>query len=197
MASLTIGALLAAAVVVHGPSSTSRLRRVWRRPGSGANGTAASAPGRWPRRPHEGPAPLDLALVVDLVAAAMDAGAAPVSALQVAATSVGGGVSDRLDPVVAALRLGASWEVAWTQAVDDLLLLRRALHPAGSSGAATATLLRSAADELRAQAWRDAQVAAQRFGVRLLLPLGLCLLPASVLVAVVPVVLSLATSVLG
>jgi pilus assembly protein TadC len=190
VSALAVGLLLAAAVAVLGPSSASRLRRL-RRPGHVAPRGAAE------HRRDESPTLLDLALVVDLVAAAMDAGAAPVPALQAAATAVGGAAADRLDPVVAALGLGAPWEAAWAQAVDDLAPLRRALHPAGSSGAATATLLRSAADELRTQAWREAQLAAQRLGVRLLLPLGLCLLPAAVLVAVVPVVLSLVWSVLG
>jgi pilus assembly protein TadC len=192
VSALCVGLLLGAAVVVIAPSSASRLRRLPRPDHVAPRGAAERR-----RRRDESPALLDLALVVDLVAAALDAGAAPVPALEVAATAVGGALADRLDPVVAALRLGAPWEAAWGQATDGLAPLRRALDPAGSSGAASATLLRSAADELRVQAWREAQVAAQRLGVRLLLPLGLCLLPAAVLVAVVPVVLALVSSVLG
>ncbi len=48
------------------------------------------------------------------------------------------------------------------------------------------TLLRSAAEEARRVARSDAQAAAARLGVRLMLPLGLCVLPAFFAVGVVP-----------
>jgi pilus assembly protein TadC len=53
-----------------------------------------------------------------------------------------------------------------------------------------------AAADVRA-AWRErVELAAARLGVRLVLPLGLAVLPGFVLLAVVPIVLGLAASVL-
>jgi pilus assembly protein TadC len=56
-------------------------------------------------------------------------------------------------------------------------------------------VVRAAAD-LRAARREQAELAAARLGVRLVLPLGLAILPGFVLLAVVPIILGLATSLL-
>ena len=74
------------------------------------------------------------------------------------------------------------------EAVLDLS--RRAGAPAG-------LLLRSEARELRLEARTAAQTAAGRLGVTLMLPLGVCILPAFLIVGVVPLVVSLVSSTTG
>lgn len=71
-----------------------------------------------------------------------------------------------------------------------LLLSRRAGAPAG-------LLLRSDAREMRLEARSAAQAAAARLGVTLMLPLGVCVLPAFLVVGVVPLVVSLVSSTTG
>ncbi len=72
-----------------------------------------------------------------------------------------------------------------------------ALRPAWETGAAPVRLLRSAAREEQRVQVAAATQAAGRLGVRLMLPLALCHLPAFVLVGLVPVLASLARSTVG
>jgi Type II secretion system (T2SS), protein F len=74
---------------------------------------------------------------------------------------------------------------AWVAALDEVLLLAR------DSGLAVAPLLTARAEEERRRQAADARAAAARLGVRVVLPTGLCLLPAFLLLAIVPLVLAL------
>ena len=72
------------------------------------------------------------------------------------------------------------------------------LEASWSTGSAPGPALRGRADQLRRD--RRARTAAgrrARSGVRLVLPLGLCFLPAFVLLGLVPMLLSLAGDLLG
>ena len=62
--------------------------------------------------------------------------------------------------------------------------------------APAAAVVSRAATDLRASQRERTELAAARLGVRLVLPLGLAVLPGFVLLAVAPIVLGLATSVL-
>lgn len=79
----------------------------------------------------------------------------------------------------------------------DIAALRRALGLAVATGAPASGLLAETAADVRRRRHRQAQAAAARLGVRMVLPLGLCSLPAFVAWAVLPVVLSLAGQLLG
>jgi hypothetical protein len=98
--------------------------------------------------------------------------------------------------VVSRLRLGASADEAWARPPPDLVSLARALQLAELSGAPAAAVVSRAATDLRARVRERTELAAARLGVRLVLPLGLAVLPGFVLLAVAPIVLGLATSVL-
>lgn len=81
-------------------------------------------------------------------------------------------------------------------AADEVLAtLGRAFALAELTGAPTATVVSAAATRLRAERHAAARIAAARLGSHLVLPLGLAVLPAFVLLGVVPVVLALATRV--
>ncbi|SNU02595.1 tight adherence protein B [Ruaniaceae bacterium KH17] len=70
-------------------------------------------------------------------------------------------------------------------------LVERVLEPAWTDGANPVPLLVGAAASVLARSDRAAREAAERLAVRLVLPLGLCFLPAFILIGVVPIVISL------
>ena len=69
--------------------------------------------------------------------------------------------------------------------------IARAVARSSRTGAPLATLLSSAAIDLRAEASAAALVQVRAASVRCVLPLGLCLLPAFGLLGIVPVVAGL------
>src|SRR5659263_742093 len=76
---------------------------------------------------------------------------------------------------------------------DDLRPIAECLEAAWVQGAAPGPALRARAGVIRRDRRRSAREAAGRLGVHLVLPLGLCLLPAFVLLGLVPVLVSLAS----
>lgn len=74
---------------------------------------------------------------------------------------------------------------------QELRTLREALDIAVRTGAPAAALLRAQAGRIRNRRHRSAQQQAAALGVRLMLPLGLCSLPAFVCLGVVPVLIGL------
>ena len=72
--------------------------------------------------------------------------------------------------------------------------LREVLRLAQRAGVPAAALLRAAAEDVRDDAAAAGLAAAERLAVRLVLPLGVCVLPAFVLVGVVPVVVGVLSS---
>lgn len=153
---------------------------------------AAGIMGSMRRRFRSGGAPvrIDAAVLADVMAAALAAGAAIPAALLAMGRAVPGEQGQELLRVAAMLRLGADWDAAWEQADEDLQVLARALAPAWIDGVAPGALLAHAAGRIRAERAAAARDAAARLGVRLVLPMGLCWLPAFVLLGLVPVLLS-------
>jgi len=104
----------------------------------------------------------------------------------------GGGSVDRSRAVVQA----AAQRYAIAEG-SDMVSLDRVLSLSMRAGVPAAELLRSEALQLR----RDARSAGQRraatLSVTLMLPLGLCVLPAFMLVGVVPLLISVLSSTLG
>lgn len=138
-----------------------------------------------------------MVLVLDLLDVAVASGAALPRAVQAVGEAVGGVDGEALTAAARALVLGAGWTGAWSGAPAHLRPVVQCLADSWVSGAAPGPLLRAAADEVNRTRRRAAREAAGRLGVRLVLPLGLCLLPAFVLLGLVPVVLSLSSGLLG
>lgn len=139
----------------------------------------------------------DLPAAADLLAACLLSGAPMVDAAEAVATALGGPVSGPLREVAAAIRLGADPPEAW-RALDaraELAPLSRAVARAMAGGAPLADALTRLADDRRRSLRAEAAAAAHRVGVRAAAPLGLCFLPAFVLIGVTPVVASIATTV--
>lgn len=148
-----------------------------------------------------GPSAVDDVLLLDLVAAALRTGVSIPRALTAVGAVCG---SARLERTGRLLLLGADWEEAWgadrewdAGSVVPRAALARALQPAWCDGADPVPLLGRAAAGLQARRDRAAREAAGRLGVRLVLPLGLCHLPAFILIGVVPVLLSTGVALLG
>ncbi|SDB94682.1 Type II secretion system (T2SS), protein F [Sanguibacter gelidistatuariae] len=155
-------------------------------------------PVRRRRAGHPRAAPrVELAVLLDLVGAALSAGAGVPRALEATGRALAGPDGLALGSVAAALLLGAPWETAWANAPDRFSPLASALRPAWVHGSAPREALRVAGLQISQDADSRARAEAARLGVRLVLPLGLCFLPAFVLIGLVPLLLSLGAGVLG
>lgn len=131
----------------------------------------------------------DAALVLALVRAAIRSGSSIPRALQCVGAALDAPEFTRAGRL---LLLGAGWAEAWRAGPPGAAadLVARALEPAWNSGVDPVPLLERAATAWQLRRDRRAREAAARLGVRLVLPLGLCYLPAFVLVGVLPVVIA-------
>lgn len=225
---------LAAAVLLHRPSSCSRLARAMphrptqparQRPDRGpqlACATAGlalvllvSAPAGLvlgfavgvggpqvlrrlePRQARQDAAQLarELPLALDLLAACLSGGAALATSARAVAEATPGPCGRRFGQVAAALAVGSTPAEAWSALAAGSQVgasAARALARAGEGGAPVAASVGRIAAEARRHAAGRATEAARRAGVLAVGPLGLCFLPAFVLLGVVPAVIGLA-----
>jgi len=157
-------------------------------------------PGSRQRRAR-GPDPLALASTLDVLAVCLAAGMAVPTAAAAAAPSAPPKLARVLRRAADLLALGADPAVAWAVSPDSApdaqidALLRLARRSA-SSGAALAGAVAELADQSRHDALHAAAAAAERAGVLIAAPLGLCFLPAFFCLGIVPVVAGLAGDVL-
>jgi hypothetical protein len=154
--------------------------------------------------PVEAPVvPTDAAVLVELAEAALRSGGSIPGTLIALGEAVGGADGVALARAGSVLVLGGSWDEAWPAPEarhtpgGALATLAEALEPAWVDGVAAGAVLRRAADRVRAGRSRYAREAAARLGVRLVLPLGLCYLPAFVLLGLVPVALATGSGLVG
>ena len=138
---------------------------------------------------------VDTALVLELLAAQLRAGLAPLAALGTLAEALN---SRPLHTVCQRLQMGSSWGSAWSgSAAGTFGELRDALAPAYTGGAPSTALLLSLADAHRLSARRAAERAAGKLSVALVVPLGLCSLPAFICLGIVPILISLLPTLTG
>jgi pilus assembly protein TadC len=137
----------------------------------------------------------DLPHVVALFAAALRSGAAPAEAIDQVCRALPGPASDRLSGVAARLSLGLDPEQVWSSLADDppLVGLGRTLARAHATGAPVVAAVERLADELSRAGRSEAEERARAVGVQAAVPLGLCLLPAFVLIGIVPLAVALLT----
>jgi len=138
----------------------------------------------------------DRVLAADLMAACLTAGAAPVDAAAAVVDALGGPVGHELSSVIRAVRLGADPATTWLRLCREpgLAPLGRACARAVETGAPLAETVALLADDQRSARRSAAAEAAHRAGVAATAPLGLCFLPAFLLLGVVPVLLGMARS---
>ena len=139
-----------------------------------------------------------VAALLDLIAAALDVGLAPVGALAAVAVGVPEPDRSRLRRALAMVDISGDAAAAWRMLADDPVLgpLAHALERSERSGAPIAAAVRGLADEARRERRAARMAEARRVGVRTAVPLGVCFLPAFFLIAIVPTVIALVRSAL-
>jgi pilus assembly protein TadC len=139
----------------------------------------------------------ELPLLLDLLAACLAGGASLAAAATAVAAALPGPCGCRLASVVDALAVGCAPGEAWLElggssGDDPLAGPARLLARAAEGGTPVAGAVQRLAADARAASAAAASQAARRVGVLAVAPLGLCFLPAFVLLGVVPVVVGLA-----
>ncbi len=130
--------------------------------------------------------------VLRLLECALASGADAITALDRVGEAVGEPSGERLCSTAMSLRRGRGWAEAWADADEVGRIVEPALRRSVAVGSSPAPALAAARRRLARERASAAQAAAARAGVTLVLPVSLCLLPAFVLVAVIPLVVALA-----
>ena len=166
------GVLVAATVAVGAPLALSKLEP-----------TAI-------RREREAAA-LQVPEVAGLLASCIAAGATVRDATVAVRDAMEDPVKRALTTVVARMDLGAEPGLCWdvdTVAGRELAEIAAAFRRTGRTGAPVHDVLNRLADDLANERVRRLEAAARAVGIRAVAPLGLCFLPAFLLIGVVPVV---------
>lgn len=150
--------------------------------------------------PRRGPDPLGVASSLDVLAVCLTAGMAVATAATATAVSapprLGRVLSRAADLLVLGAEPGVAWSAppdlpaGWIDAQTEALL--RLARRSASSGAALADGVIELAAQARQDAAHTAAAAAERAGVLIAGPLGVCFLPAFICLGIVPVVAGLA-----
>ncbi|GAB12114.1 hypothetical protein ARGLB_008_01370 [Arthrobacter globiformis NBRC 12137] len=195
-ASLIFLALAAAAGLAFSGSAPAR-SGLLRRSGLAAGSGKADKDEHSQRRAEQSPGLRDTAMMLELIAAMLHAGAGIGRALELVAAAASPEYRRALRPVVGAMAIGADWETAWRSSdlpSPEILALRDALGFAALTGAPSSSILYAQAARMRRERFRAAEKRAASLGVKLVVPLGLCSLPAFICLGVVPVLLALVPS---
>ncbi len=140
-------------------------------------------------------AALQLPAALDLLVAVLASGRPVVVALDVVAGTVPPPLQQELQEVVGRLRSGADASAVWDVLLGHATLgvLARAFRRAEQSGAPVAAVLAATAADVRRDAAARSRERARAVAVRTAAPLGLCFLPAFLLVGIVPSLLGVAS----
>jgi pilus assembly protein TadC len=177
--------LLAVASLCSAGPSTVRFRAA----------TAVVRP-RVPAQKPNRPDPLAVASSLDVLAVCLTAGMAVSTAAAAAARSAPPLLKQILSRAADLLALGADPAVAWSAVSDpvdpQIGALLRLARRSSASGVALADAVSGLATQCRQDAMHAAAATAERAGVLIAGPLGLCFLPAFVCLGIVPVIAGLA-----
>lgn len=127
-------------------------------------------------------------VLCDLAVAGLQGGAAIPAVLSALGEALG---EEDYGRVGQELLLGATWHEAWDPMPPGARLVKRGLQPGWEDGVAPTSLLLQIAADARRRTAANAKEAAERLGITLALPLGLLLLPAFILLGLMPILLSL------
>lgn len=199
--------LLAAVALVVWPVPGAALARVVERPRSSRFDVLFHGEPRWIGRNRAGPDPFAVAATYDLMAVCLRAGLPVGVSAAVGAERAPQPLAGSLARAADLLALGADPVQAWsfdsapsgrTAKLDEnfreLSMLARRAARAGSS---LADAIAGLAESTREDAQTQALARAEKAGVTISGPLGLCFLPAFVCLGIVPVVVGLADGMLG
>jgi Flp pilus assembly protein TadB len=136
----------------------------------------------------------ELAAGWELLAVCLEAGLPVAAAVSAAAEVLDGAVGRRFRWIAGLLELGSDQATAWLAVEHEpaLATFARAAGRSAGTGAALSQVARAEATRIRAGLLDSAQARAQRAGVLITGPLGLCFLPAFLVLGIAPVVVGLA-----
>lgn len=158
-----------------------------------------------PATRQSAPDPLSIASVFDLLAACLRAGLPMAAAASAVAPSAPTELGAALVRAADLLALGADAAVAWERAAQEaagrpgaveIESLARMARRSARSGASLAEAVGELAAQYRGAVEDAAAARAERAGVLISGPLGLCFLPAFLCLGIIPVVIGLAGRVL-
>ncbi|MFT0761888.1 hypothetical protein VRY54_02345 [Actinomyces sp. F1_1611] len=140
------------------------------------------------RAEREGAGQIGSTLVCDLACTGLSGG----SSIPHLLTSLSEALQvPELDRIARELVLDTPWVQAWTPLPPETELLARGLRPAWEEGISPILLLTHLGSSRRRDMVARAQEAARRLEVQLVVPLGLLLLPAFIVLGIVPLVFTL------
>jgi Flp pilus assembly protein TadB len=141
----------------------------------------------------------ELASCWELLAACLEAGLPVAAAVLATAAPLTGAAGNGMRRVAGLLELGADPLDAWrtVEHRPALAAFARAAARSAGTGAALARVARTECVRLRAELTDAAQARAQRAAVLITGPLGLCFLPAFLVLGIAPVVIGLASEALA
>ncbi len=130
---------------------------------------------------------------VDCLASCLAAGAPLWSAMRVVAVAFGEPLRGMWERAADKHGLGAPPSETFSEWLEDPLLapVGRLLVRSSESGGSLGTSLLAAAEQMRQERAEELDLRARAVGVKAVAPLGVCFLPAFILLAVVPIVGSL------
>ena len=136
---------------------------------------------------------VDLADTVELLAVCLEAGRSMGEALNVVAAECGAATGAVLSRVTGQLALGVPEPQAWNELADHAVWggVARDVARSARSGTAVVQMLHLHAEEARVAVHERALERARTAGVRSVVPLMACFLPAFVLVGVLPIIAGL------
>lgn len=151
------------------------------------------------RRDREEPDPLRMAATGDLLAACLRSGMPVSTGVHAVAPTAQPDAAAALQATAGLLALGAEAHQAWLPAREcpATAELARAACRTARSGSALAGVAEDMASRAREAVADTAEARAQRAGVLVTGPLGLCFLPAFLCLGIAPVVLGLANELLA
>lgn len=140
----------------------------------------------------------ELPTALDVLAACVASGMPLRGATAAVAAAADGPLGERLASVVARTSAGFSDGDAWSALREDEALgpVARDLARAADAGTAIGALLVRHAESARSAAYAAALARAKAVGVRTIIPVSVCYLPAFFLLGVVPVIAGVLTSLL-
>jgi len=149
-------------------------------------------------RPAHADDPVELATAWAELAVCLEAGLPVAAAVAAAAQPLDGTTGSTLRRVAGLLELGGDAAQAWQAAHDDpaTTAFARTAARSAATGAALARTARAESTRVRETLTDIAEARAQRAGVLIAAPLGLCFLPAFLVLGVAPVAIGLAGEVL-
>lgn len=136
-------------------------------------------------------------LVLAMLSVVIRQGASIVTALDEVGQVLDGEFGEGLCHVAMALTQGVSWHEAWVMPCSSegrfhtqYQVIRDALDDSWAQGSSPVDRLRIAIEQLDAQERASIEQRAARLSVRLLMPTGLCFLPAFICIGIIPSVVS-------